>query len=107
MDALLNDLKYGLRTLRRSPGSTLVALLTLGIAIGLATSVFSLVNAIALRPLPYSDPRNLYELRSYHTASGLCCSVSGPDAADWRAGTRTLSEMVLFDERTYEIGRAS
>src|SRR3954451_8689770 len=60
----LSDLRYGARLLRRSVGFTAVAVLSLGLGIGGATAVFSLVNAIVLRTLPVPDPQQLFQARS-------------------------------------------
>ena len=68
-DSVLRDLKYALRQLRRNPGFTFTVLLTLGVAIGANTAVFSMVNALLLRPLPYSQPERLASLmRNYQHA---------------------------------------
>jgi predicted permease len=69
-DAILRDLKYALRQLRRNPGFTFTVLLTLGVAIGANTAVFSMVNALLLRPLPYSQPERLASLMRNYSASG-------------------------------------
>jgi predicted permease len=71
-DSVLRDLKYALRQLLRNPGFTFTVLLTLSVAIGANTAVFSMVNALLLRPLPYSEPERLASLmRNYSSGSGF------------------------------------
>src|SRR5215467_238481 len=66
LEAVLRDMKYAVRQLRRNPGFTFTVLLTLSVAIGANTAVFSMVNALLLRPLPYSEPERLASLmRNY------------------------------------------
>src|SRR5262245_56084949 len=62
LEAILRDLKYASRQLRRNPGFTITVLLTLGFAIGANTAVFSMINALLLRPLPYPQPERLGSL---------------------------------------------
>src|SRR5215831_3323848 len=71
-DAVLRDLRYAFRQLRRNPGFTVTVLLTLSVAIGANTAVFSMVNALLLRPLPYSAPDRLASvMRNYSSGAGF------------------------------------
>ena len=107
MDGILQDLRYAARMLRRSPGATTVALATLALALGLSTSIFSLVNAISLRPLPYQNPNELLYLSSINRETGAFSTVSAADAADWKAASRLLTDIALYDERTFGVRLAS
>ncbi|TAM83932.1 MAG: ABC transporter permease [Acidobacteria bacterium] len=85
MGTLLQDVKYGLRQLGRSPGFTAVAVLTLALGIGANTAIFSVVNSVLLRPLPYHDPDRLVMLWERNPAKGIEQElVSGPDFIDWQ-----------------------
>jgi predicted permease len=82
-DAILRDLKYAFRQLRRNPGFTITVLLTLSVAIGANTAVFSMVNALLLRPLPYSEPERLASLMRNYTSGGAFDAEDGQNGETW------------------------
>jgi putative ABC transport system permease protein len=89
------DVRYGLRSLRKSPGFTAVALLTLALGIGANTAIFSVLRAVVLRPLPYPDPARLVIIREQDT-HGNSFSVTWPDFVDWRGQSRSFAAMAAY-----------
>ncbi|HYV98884.1 MAG TPA: ABC transporter permease, partial [Gemmatimonadaceae bacterium] len=92
------DATLGLRSLRRSPGFALVALLTLAIGIGANTAIFSVLRSVLLRPLPYAQPEQLVQVWSDHRALGRKEPewLTPPDFADWRDQNRTFTSMAAY-----------
>jgi len=90
-----SDLRFALRQLRKSPGFTAVAVLTLALGIGANTAVFSIVYSALLKPLPYRDASRLMVLNETTPKVGVV-SVSYPDFLDWRAQSHSFSEMAAL-----------
>jgi putative ABC transport system permease protein len=98
------DVRYGLRQLRRSPGFTAMAVFTLALGIGANTAIFSVVNAALLRPLPYKDPGRLVYVWSAEKARGINQStVSIPDLHDWREQNRVFDGIAGWWSGTYNL----
>src|SRR5512146_1914563 len=89
MTTLLQDLRFALRQLRRTPVFTIIAVLTLALGIGANSAIFSVVNAVLLRPLPYKDPERLV-LLSERTPRFPILSVSYENYRDWRDQSRSF-----------------
>ena len=102
MNTLLADIRYALRILAKSPAFTLIAIFALALGIGANTAIFSVVNAVLLRPLPYPDPDRLVMVREKTTVfpNG---SVSYPNYLDWRAGQRSFTDLTLTRRENYNF----
>jgi putative ABC transport system permease protein len=93
MDRLLQDLRFAVRSLRKNPGFTLVATLTLAVAIGASTAMFTIVNTVLLRPLEYRDPEQLVIVRDMNPAGRNQGVTSPANFVTWRANARSFSEL--------------
>src|ERR1700704_2702374 len=95
-ETLMQDVRYGARTLRKSPGFTLVAVLTLALGIGANTAIFSVINAVLLKPLPFKDPDRLVQLWETESAPGNF-PMTGPDYLDWQGKKQNPGGSALFN----------
>jgi putative ABC transport system permease protein len=97
MDNLLQDIRYGIRTLTRQPGFAATAILTLALGIGATTAIFSVVNAVVLRPMPFDAPDRIMVVTNTNLKTGARnTTISGPDFVDWRAQNRSFEALSYF-----------
>jgi putative ABC transport system permease protein len=97
METLLQDVKYGVRALARSPGFATAAILTLALAIGANTAIFSVVHGVLLRPLPYPEPQRIVQLwNSIPAANVSSFPLSAPEFDEYRANHSGLQHVAAF-----------
>ncbi|MEY2562838.1 MAG: hypothetical protein QOH88_1031 [Verrucomicrobiota bacterium] len=107
---MINDIRYGIRQLWKHPAFTIIAVLTLALGIGANTAIFSVVNAVLLKPLPYPEPEQLVafgmtdaRLKGTQTDLG---SLSYPDYFDFRDQNRTLASSAVYRDRGFALTSA-
>jgi predicted permease len=102
LDHFWQDVRYGMRTLRKSPGFAVIAVLTLAIGIGANTALFSVVNGVLLNPLPYPEPNRLVAL--YARANEFTkFSISYPNFLDWSRENHSFSSLAAFRGETFTM----
>jgi predicted permease len=102
-----NDLRFALRTFRRSPGFTAAVIATLALGIGASTAMFSLIDSALLRPLPFHSPNELVVLWGVKQPEGDIRGASFPEIADWRAMNHTLTDVALWDQSSLNLRTSS
>jgi len=97
LEILIQDVRYGIRSLRRSPGFATVTILTLALGIGANTTIYSVVHGVLLKPLPYPHPDRLVTLWESHPAFGQFLGVAPSNFYDWRTLNGTFDKMAALD----------
>src|SRR5260370_41092808 len=103
MHAFAHDLRYASRQLRKAPGFTLTVVLTLGLGIGATTAIFSLVEGILLRPLPFSDPERLVLLGDHIGGGPGTFSVTAREIGTYSTASGAFSALRGYIVATYEF----
>src|SRR5688572_31719509 len=106
VDTLWQDLRYALRGLRRAPGFATAAILTLALGIGATTAIFSIVDAVILRPMAYDDPDRLYSVHEVIpaiAASTPLVPVNARHYEEWRAAARSFEDIALIGPLDLEL----
>ena len=100
MEPMLQDLRFGIRTLFRNPGFAAVAILTLALGTGATSAIFSLVYGVVLRPLPYHEPDRLLSVVEHR---GFNMSLTAPDYLEWRAAATTFEQLAAAASTTANL----
>src|SRR6266508_3309036 len=104
METLLKDIRYGVRGLVKRPGFTVVALVTLALGIGANTAIFSVVNAVLLRPLPFKDPEQLVMVWENAAHLGFPKNTPAPpNFIDWQRQNTVFTGMAAMSERSFNL----
>jgi predicted permease len=104
METLFNDIRYGVRGLLKRPGFTAIALITLALGIGANTAIFSVVNAVLLRPLQFKDPEQLVIVWEDATYAGFPRNTPAPaNYVDWKTQNQSFSDMAASAETSFNL----
>ena len=102
MKTLWQDLRYGIRMLIKSPGFTLVAVVALALGTGANTAIFSVVNAVLLRPLPFNEPKRIVQIWENNLPRGWTQNTVSPhNFADWQKQSRSFEEMAAYEFESF------
>ncbi|HSL53661.1 MAG TPA: ABC transporter permease, partial [Pyrinomonadaceae bacterium] len=104
METLIKDIRYGIRGLLKRPGFTVIALITLALGIGANTAIFSVVNAVLLRPLPFQKPEELVIVWEDLTFAGFPHNTPAPaNYVDWKAQNQSFVDMAASHETSFNL----
>src|SRR5260221_2610247 len=97
LEEFWRDVAYGFHVLRKNPGFATVAIVTLALGIGCNTAMFSTINAVLLRPLPFHDSERLIYMQEAQPSAGYpVMSLNGQDFLDWKTQNHTLADAAIF-----------
>jgi putative ABC transport system permease protein len=104
MDSFWNDFKYAVRVMAKRPGFTAIAVITIALGIGANTAIFTVINAVVLRPLPFPDPDKIVILTENNFAKGWNqFSIAPANFLDWRDQTKSWAEISAFDGKSFNL----
>ena len=99
----LRDIRYASRSLRKSPAFAAAAILTLALGIGANTAIFSVLEGVALSPLPYAEPDRLVLVALYNRTLGYATNLSYPDFLDWQRSSRSFEQIAAFKAQSFDL----
>ena len=103
LDQFLRDIRYASRSLRKSPAFAAAAILTLALGIGANTAIFSVLEGVALSPLPYHEPDRLVLAALYNRTLGYATNLSYPDFLDWQRSARSFQQIAAFKPQGFDL----
>src|SRR6476646_4221279 len=103
IEALARDVRFGLRMLRKNPGFAAAAILTLALGIGANSAIFSIIQSVLLKPLPYAHPEQLVELYDKYPPQFPKVGLSPGDYADWKRDAKSYSGMAGYVEISFGL----
>src|SRR5947209_8524595 len=106
MDTLIQDIRYGIRMLGKSPAFTVVAIITLALGIGANTAIFSIINSVLLRPLPFPQPDRLMfvtEMVARPSGPLAMSAISYPDYFDWRSQNHVFQGIAAYHDDQFTL----
>ncbi|HKG58354.1 MAG TPA: ABC transporter permease [Pyrinomonadaceae bacterium] len=104
VETLFQDSRYSMRMLRKYPGFALTVMITLGLGIGANATIFSVINAVLLDPLPYKEPDRLIRLWESNPAGGLTeVAVSVPNFQDWQKDQSVFEQLAGAENATFNL----
>ena len=103
METLIKDIRHAIRSLIRYPAFTVIAVVTLALGIGANTAIFSVVNALLLRPLPFTEPDRLMQVWEVGLKQDQRHDVAYPNFADWRDQNQSFQQIAPYSDRTFNL----